>query len=290
VAPAAPSPEEAAAKEKVLMDALRVEEFLEASRSQLTYHGLFELMRVVQPSSLCAFFRNCHFGVLHNHEGELYILLTDAGYGDVRSAVWEKLCEVDGDNVIVDASFRVARAEEPAPVSAAPPPVVGTVVGTVLPPGQQQQQPVQGVVAGTVVPPTVDPWAAQPTAQQPAAVVEEQRPQADTDGDLAMALQMQEEETMAAQREEQARERQHVAAREAMEAASALGRADKEMPPGTRVRVDGRGDGTVEGFEGHWIGANEHKIRFDGTREAVDVKLRDLDWQVLGPAGDGRGY
>ena len=175
-------------------------------------------------------------------------------------------------------------------MSAAPPPVVGTVVGTVLPPGQQQQQqqqPVQGVVAGTVVPPTVDPWAPQPAVQQPAAAVEEQ---ADTDGDLAMALQMQEEETMAAQREEQARERQHVAAREAMEAASALGRADKEMPPGTRVRVDGRGYGTVEGFEGHWAGANEHKIRFDGTREAVDVKLRDLDWQVLGPAGDGRGY
>ena len=48
--------------------------------------------------------------------------LADAGYGDVQSAVWEKLCEVDGDNVIVDASFRVARAEEPAPVSAAPPP------------------------------------------------------------------------------------------------------------------------------------------------------------------------
>ena len=82
------SPEQVAANEKLLLDAAHVEEFLEASRSQLTYHGLFELMRVVKPNALCAFFRNCHFGVLHNHEGKLYILLTDAGYAGVEGAVW----------------------------------------------------------------------------------------------------------------------------------------------------------------------------------------------------------
>ena len=47
------------------------------------------------------------------------------------------------------------------------------------------------------------------------------------------------------------------------------------MPPGTRVRVAGRGDGTVEGFEGHWIGANEYIIRFDSEGQPTAVKLRD---------------
>ena len=54
------------------------------------------------------------------------------------------------------------------------------------------------------------------------------------------------------------------------------------MPPGTRVRVTGRGEGTIEGFESHWIGANEHIIRFDAEGHAVAVKLRDMDWRVTG--------
>jgi hypothetical protein len=170
-APAALSPEQVAANEKLLLDAARVDEFLEASRSQLTYHGLFELMRVVQPNAMCAFFRNCHFGVLHNHEGKLYILLTDAGYADVPGAVWEQLCEIDGDNVIVGSDFRVAshaRSHAVAPpdhMQAAPPPVTGTVVGTsTLPPGAQAAG---SVVAGTVLPPVVG--SVLPPAQGTAA-------------------------------------------------------------------------------------------------------------------------
>ena len=148
------SPEQVAANEKLLLDAAQVEEFLETSRSQLTYHGLFELMRVVKPNVVCAFFRNCHFGVLHNHEGKLYILLTDAGYADVEGAVWEQLCEIDGDNVIVGADFRVAShsaATSQVQVQP-PPPVQGTIVGTALPPGAR---PTGRVVAGTVLPPAV---------------------------------------------------------------------------------------------------------------------------------------
>lgn len=150
------SPEQVAANEKLLLDAAHVEEFLEASRSQLTYHGLFELMRVVKPNALCAFFRNCHFGVLHNHEGKLYILLTDAGYAGVEGAVWEQLCEIDGDNVIVGSDFRVASHSAAGSSSQAhvqqAPPVQGTVVGTALPPGARS---LGNVVAGTVLPPVV---------------------------------------------------------------------------------------------------------------------------------------
>ncbi len=56
---------------------------------------------------------------------------------------------------------------------------------------------------------------------------------------------------------------------------------DKAMPPGTRVRVAGRGDGTVEGFESHWIGANEYIIRFDSEGQPTAVKLRDQNWRVI---------
>ena len=87
-----------------MLDAERVREFLESSANQLTYYGLFELFREVKPNSLCAFFRNCHFGVMHNHDGELFVLLTDQGYANEPSVVWEKLCEVDGD-VLVGSDF-----------------------------------------------------------------------------------------------------------------------------------------------------------------------------------------
>ena len=48
----------------------------------------------VTPNSMSAFFRNNHFSVLFNKDGELYLLLTDQGYADVPGAVWERLCEV----------------------------------------------------------------------------------------------------------------------------------------------------------------------------------------------------
>jgi hypothetical protein len=255
------SPEQVAANEKLLLDAAQVEEFLEASRSQLTYHGLFELMRVVKPNAMCAFFRNCHFGVLHNHEGKLYILLTDAGYADVEGAVWEQLCEIDGDNVIVGSDFRVASHPATASqVQVQPPPTVqGTVVGTTLPPGAR---PAGNVVAGTVLPPVVgtlqpragsaatsvytceyncgfrgshtdvmnherlcplNPAAAQPPSDyvvdsqdyvvqplpapsaQPQAGQQQYMGGEDTDGDLALALQMQEEEARQMRDEEHER-------------------------------------------------------------------------------------
>eukprot|EP01048_Picozoa_sp_COSAG05_P002402 COSAG05_NODE_98_length_19441_cov_32.923327_5_plen_93_part_00 len=80
-----------ARKERILTDAARVGEFLEGSASQLTYYGLSELLRVVQPHQLCAFFRNNHVGVLFNKDGELYVLLTDQGYTDVPVCIWASL-------------------------------------------------------------------------------------------------------------------------------------------------------------------------------------------------------
>ena len=53
---------------------------------------------------------------------------------------------------------------------------------------------------------------------------------------------------------------------------------------GTRLSIEGFGEGTYEGFEMHWIGANEHTISFGAADQRV-LKLRDLQWQVIAPAG-----
>jgi hypothetical protein len=293
-APSAPSAADRgdrAAREKQLLDAERIREFLDSSANQLTYYGLFELQRVVRNNMLCAFFRNCHFGVLFNSDGELYVLLTDQGYAHEPDLVWEKLCEVDGDNVLVGSNFRVGHAvTRPSAVTTAPGaagamgaagvPVMGQVLG----PGESGV-PASTIVDGTVLPtPSVASaggyGAGGYGASQPPAVAGDE-----TDGDLAFALRLQEEETLAAEQDADRRERARVdeEQRQAL-AAAKLGEDDREMPRGTRVRVDGYGDGHVEGFVSNWFTANEFLIRFDSSPSSVTkLKLRECRWAVIGP-------
>eukprot|EP01048_Picozoa_sp_COSAG05_P002403 COSAG05_NODE_98_length_19441_cov_32.923327_6_plen_548_part_00 len=279
-----------ARKERILTDAARVEEFLEGSASQLTYYGLFELLRVVQPHQLCAFFRNNHFGVLFNKDGELYVLLTDQGYADVPGAVWERLCEVDGDNQIVGSNFRIAQRpqQQPPPQQQQQPaPVVGTVVGhaPAAPGGavglgsDGGAAAGLGVVTGTVLPPSAARGgggssseedadlaralaaslasAPPPPVEQSSAPLPRQQPppgQHSEADDLAMAMLLQEEEHAHARHaEESARAgAEREAAAQRVREAKEAGLADKAMPEGTRVRVEGYGDGVYQGWEGHW--------------------------------------
>ena len=55
---------------------------------------------------------------------------------------------------------------------------------------------------------------------------------------------------------------------------------DQELPQGTVVYV-GRRRGTYQSFEGKWVGANDHTIRFDdGSTETL--KLKELsDWRFV---------
>ena len=55
---------------------------------------------------------------------------------------------------------------------------------------------------------------------------------------------------------------------------------DKELPQGTVVYV-GRRRGTYQSFEGKWVGANDHTIRFDdGSTETL--KLKEVsDWRFV---------
>ena len=59
------------------------------------------------------------------------------------------------------------------------------------------------------------------------------------------------------------------------------GLADTALPPGTRLRVDPRGDGTYARFEKKTFGPNAHFVRFDGTEAEQPVRLKASRRSVL---------
>jgi ubiquitin carboxyl-terminal hydrolase MINDY-1/2 len=84
-----------------------IHHFLERSGHQLTQYGLQVLHEHVKEGDMVVFFRNNHFNTLTKYEEHLYLLVTDFGYADVASVVWEKLDVIDGDTEYVDGKFKV---------------------------------------------------------------------------------------------------------------------------------------------------------------------------------------
>ncbi|KAI9457045.1 hypothetical protein HD554DRAFT_2207253 [Boletus coccyginus] len=111
--------------------AIVARQFLDATKSQLTYHGLFQLASTLEPDSLVALFRNAHLSVVyksprttsvtpqpnapshipnanahaantnanpthHAQDPALYALVTDDVFLHEPSIVWERLEDVDG--------------------------------------------------------------------------------------------------------------------------------------------------------------------------------------------------
>ena len=52
----------------LINQSLVAQNFLEESASQLTYHGLCELVSTMKDNELAIFFRNNHFSTLHKHK------------------------------------------------------------------------------------------------------------------------------------------------------------------------------------------------------------------------------
>ena len=119
--------------------AIVAQQFLDATKSQLTYHGLFQLASTLQPDSLVALFRNAHLSVVYKSPGgdpgtphpnsadpvsnpnlnsnpddatqdaALYALVTDDAFLHEPSIVWERLEDVDGySSSFVDSNFHRA--------------------------------------------------------------------------------------------------------------------------------------------------------------------------------------
>ncbi|KAF8919479.1 hypothetical protein CPB85DRAFT_1276801 [Mucidula mucida] len=95
-------------REKIA-NAIAVREFLDSTRSQLTYHGLFHLASTIKSGSLVALYRNLHLSVLfkrHGDDSSLYCLVTDQVFLREPSVVWERLEDVDGGwSTFVDSDF-----------------------------------------------------------------------------------------------------------------------------------------------------------------------------------------
>ncbi|KAH0833383.1 hypothetical protein J3R83DRAFT_12484 [Lanmaoa asiatica] len=114
-------------------------QFLDATKSQLTYHGLFQLASTLRPGSLVALFRNAHLSVVykspgpvtpypnanagsdpsadsananateHTQDAALYALVTDDVFLYEPTIVWERLEDVDGGwSTFVDSDFHRA--------------------------------------------------------------------------------------------------------------------------------------------------------------------------------------
>ncbi|TTF56866.1 Ubiquitin carboxyl-terminal hydrolase MINDY-1 [Bagarius yarrelli] len=88
-------------------EGLIAEQFLESTATQLTYHGLCELNTTAKEGELCVFFRNNHFSTLIKHKGHLYLLVTDQGFLQENTLVWESLHNVEGDGNFCDSEFRL---------------------------------------------------------------------------------------------------------------------------------------------------------------------------------------
>ncbi|NWV07638.1 MINY1 hydrolase, partial [Ptilonorhynchus violaceus] len=110
-----------ASDSSLVSEGLVAEQFLEASASQLTFHGLCELTATAREGELGVFFRNNHFSTITKHKGHLYLLVTDQGFLQEEGVVWESLHSVDGDSCFCDTDFHLSHTLGRAGAAAAPP-------------------------------------------------------------------------------------------------------------------------------------------------------------------------
>lgn len=96
-------------------EGLVAEQFLESTATQLSYHGLCELNATAREGEISVFFRNNHFSTMIKHKGHLYLLVTDQGFLQEESVVWESLHNVEGDGNFCDSDFRLCHPPERAP-------------------------------------------------------------------------------------------------------------------------------------------------------------------------------
>lgn len=146
-----------------------IQDFLDNSSSQLTYHGLASLREGLRPNELAVFFRNNHFNTIFLHKGVVHILVTDQGYEFEKNVVWEKLDDLMGNTQFLKADFTPYGSHSLAEqVSDAADLVQAAFAGV----GPNKSQATDGAV----------------------------------DADFALALQLQEEEQRRAAREQQTRQ------------------------------------------------------------------------------------
>jgi ubiquitin carboxyl-terminal hydrolase MINDY-1/2 len=149
---------------QLLQDISSIKSFLESYPTQITPYGLNIINESLYPASTAILFRNDHFCTLYKHpeSGQLFTLVTDAGYSDRDEVIWESLVDLSGkDSQFYSGDFKP----------------VGNVDANCQ---VRQRQSDAGL------------QPAQSSGFMSTASTQEQQQQADAD--FAMALQLQEEE------------------------------------------------------------------------------------------------
>ena len=158
-------------EQRVWEDITSIKNFFRSHPSQLTSTGLANVQQSLSSGSFAILFRNDHFSTIYKHpqSGQLFTLITDAGYAERDEIIWESLVDISGHgNEFFSGDFMPVTHHQA--VNSA----------------QQQHLTVE------------DPSENGPLSPQ--------QQQEQHDADFAMALQLQEEEEQR-QRAEQARRR-----------------------------------------------------------------------------------
>ncbi|KIV80520.1 hypothetical protein PV11_08013 [Exophiala sideris] len=86
------------AEQNMWEDIQAIKDFLKTYPTQLTPTGLEVVRDTIAPGSFAIMFRNDHFSTVYKHpeSGQLFTLITDAGYADRDEIIWESLLDISG--------------------------------------------------------------------------------------------------------------------------------------------------------------------------------------------------
>ncbi|KIX07533.1 uncharacterized protein Z518_02186 [Rhinocladiella mackenziei CBS 650.93] len=87
-----------AAEQNMWEDITSIKNFLKSYPTQLTPTGLEAIQDSISSGSFAILFRNDHFSTIYKHpeSGQLFTLITDAGYADRDEIIWESLVDISG--------------------------------------------------------------------------------------------------------------------------------------------------------------------------------------------------
>ena len=160
------------AEQQLLQDIVTIKDFFKAYPTQLTPYGLQLIHDKLASGSFAILFRNDHFSTIFKHpdSGQIFTLVTDAGYSTHDEVIWESLVDVSGQgNDLYSGDFR--------PVGNSPQNAGSSSTNQRHSSSQQQQQSTEDL-----------------TAQKSPSLHQEQ-----ADADFALALQLQDEEEQRAE-------------------------------------------------------------------------------------------
>lgn len=82
-----------------------IKRFFDNSPSQLTSKGLRMIESGLDEEEVAVFFRNNHFSTIIKSNGIVYLLATDVAFIEAEGVVWERLEQINGNNLYCNSFF-----------------------------------------------------------------------------------------------------------------------------------------------------------------------------------------